>query len=299
MADSQLVVFGDSVEWGQGLLGEQKFSSQLATKLALTVNVQAHSGATIGIGDNHRGQCGPEVPLHYPTIVQQVQGFQGDPASVSLILVDGGINDIGVETILNPLVSDDRLRFLVKRYCHDEMTTLLKTILGRFNNPATKIVVTGYFPIFSPKSDLAKILPFLSAISIAVPPQFAEELGQRFASESVDNAMIFWNESRAQLQAAVADIQSPRVTFVDAPFTEDNAMFTDTSWLFNVHFAADPFGLQPEDPAAGDRHAACIKCFPFNPFEQGVCFIASAGHPNPTGASVYFKAIAGALGIAV
>jgi lysophospholipase L1-like esterase len=297
MADSQLVVFGDSVEWGQGLLDGQKFSSQLAKRLSLTVNMQAHSGATIGIGDAHAGRCGPEVPLHYPTVVQQVQGFQGDPASVSWILVNGGINDISIEVILNPLTHDDRLRFLIQKHCHDDMLALLKMILARFNNPATRIVVTGYFPIFSSKSDLAKILPFLSAISIAVPPQLADELSQRFARESVDNAMIFWKESRTQLQAAVADLQSSRVVFVDAPFTEDNSMFTDSSWLFNVHFMIDPFGLQPEDAVAADRRKACVQCHPLDPFAQAVCFIASAGHPNPTGANAYFTAIAGALGM--
>ena len=54
MAPSKLVVFGDSVNWGQGLLTPHKFSTLVKKSLAtqglnLDVQMVAHSGATIGV----------------------------------------------------------------------------------------------------------------------------------------------------------------------------------------------------------------------------------------------------------
>jgi len=117
-----VLIVGDSIMWGQGLREEQKFYALAADNFRnnilrgqhhINANVvrivRAHSGATIGVGDNTSMRpINGEVPTNYSTILQQV----GQPArvyhemphpdTISLVLVNGGINDIGVDFILNP-----------------------------------------------------------------------------------------------------------------------------------------------------------------------------------------------------
>src|SRR4051794_34449706 len=102
MADKNVVVYGDSVTWGQGHKDGNKFANQVASALGATVKMIAHSGATIGRGDAQTGSGGPESPNHYPTILQQLAAASDDPDQAAVVIVDGGINDIGVPTILSP-----------------------------------------------------------------------------------------------------------------------------------------------------------------------------------------------------
>jgi hypothetical protein len=65
--------------------------------------VLAHSGATIGVGDTETADpVDGEVPTSYPTILQQCDLFTGLRDKVDLVLMDGGMNDVDVTTILNP-----------------------------------------------------------------------------------------------------------------------------------------------------------------------------------------------------
>src|ERR1051325_9082990 len=153
MSDTNVVVYGDSVTWGQGHTDGHKFESQVASALGATVKMMAHSGATIGRGDTQTGSCGPESPNHYPTILQQLAGASDDPDRAAVVIVDGGINDIGVSTILSPITSNKFLRNVTRRYCHDDMVFLLTQVLARYQSASTRIVVTSYFPVFSTKSD--------------------------------------------------------------------------------------------------------------------------------------------------
>jgi hypothetical protein len=83
MAVQRIVVFGDSVTWGQGLLDTEKFSTIVGTRLGVPVEhitMLAHSGAVIGVGINPEVPAQPgEVPRPYPTILQQVNGFSDAP----------------------------------------------------------------------------------------------------------------------------------------------------------------------------------------------------------------------------
>ena len=290
MANRLLVAFGDSVIWGQGLEDEHKFVNQVADAKGLRLRMHAHSGATIGVGDTYQGRCGSEAPNSYPTILQQLAACTDDPADTDLILVDGGINDIGVNTILSPFTSDAYLRNVTRRYCHDDMVTLLHQVLARFTNATTRVVVTSYFPVFSPKSDFSQVPDYLAARGLTPPPSLHTRAERElFVLRSVDLAMLFWRESRAQLARAVADAGSSRVVFADVPFTEDNAMFAPAAWLFNVHFAGGQF--VPEDEVIEARHQQCVLCHPREPFKVQLCDIASAGHPNVTGARSFAETI--------
>jgi hypothetical protein len=55
-------------------------------------------GAHPVIGNTANG----ETPEARPTIIEQCDSFADSPDTVDLVLLNGGINDIGVATILNP-----------------------------------------------------------------------------------------------------------------------------------------------------------------------------------------------------
>ena len=292
MSEKQLVVFGDSVTWGQGHVEQNKFSRLVADSLSLEVRMFAHSGATIGVGDSQTGGCGPEAPTQYPTVLQQLEAAGDDPTAAAVVLVDGGINDISVQTIVNPLTSDKHLKNVVRRYCHDDMLHLLYRILDRFKSDETPIVVTSYFPIFSHKSEFDGVLHYLAGLAIAPPePERTETERKAFTFRSIDLALLFWNESRTHLKAAVREVGSDRVRFADVPFQEENAMFAKDAWLFNVHVESSPFRLVPEDDVINERHRQCIACHPGDPLGIGTCDIASAGHPNVKGARQFADTI--------
>ena len=292
-----VVVFGDSVTWGQGFYPGQKFVQQVADALSADLSMHAHSGATIGVNNTEKGQCPPEAPRHTPTILEQVASSTDEPGQTGLVIVNGGINDVSVEYILNPVTPNSGLIAKVKRYCHDDMLTLLRAVIARFDHPDTKIIVTSYFPIFSPKSDFGKILDYLAhGLFLAPSPEFRTGAEQElFAIRSVELAMLFWQQSTEQLKAAVNETGFDRVRLATVPFTENNSMFAPEAWLFNVHL--DGGKLVGEDPVAQSRKADCAKCHagdPF-PFERMTCEIASAGHPNFLGAGAFVRTILGLI----
>src|SRR6476469_6092968 len=87
-----LLVIGDSVVWGQGLAHEHKTASILAKHLGAEMNMLAHAGAKIGIHDSYTVTMpSAEVPCFFPTILQQLEEFNGDPAAVQWMLMNGGI----------------------------------------------------------------------------------------------------------------------------------------------------------------------------------------------------------------
>jgi hypothetical protein len=213
-----------------------------------------------------------------------------DPSGTDLVIVDGGINDISVETILSPLTSEAYLCNLIRRYCHDDMLQLLQLLLGKFTFDTTRVVVTSYFPIFSHKSDFHCVLQYLAHLGIAPSPMLRTDLEREaFALRSVELALLFWQESRSQLARAVATIGLDRVRFVDVPFQETNAMFAPDAWLFNVHLADGR--LVPEDDVIEARHQQCVLCHLHEPFKVPACDIASAGHPNVRGSQQFADAI--------
>ena len=142
----QVLFLGDSVVWGQGLREEDKFSTSLIQwlnefhpDLRAFKSVKAHSGAIIGASDITDDPHWPaEVPSPYPTIYHQAVSFaDNDPDEVDLIVVDGGINDVGVRTIFNPRTPTADLRSLIRYACGTSMRALLISIASRFTNPRT------------------------------------------------------------------------------------------------------------------------------------------------------------------
>jgi lysophospholipase L1-like esterase len=294
--DYYILVLGDSVPWGQGLLGPQKMHELVRDAVAAQKGPtrclqMAHSGAVIGVdsGGGPAAACAGEVPTSFPTILAQCDA--GPDTDVDLVILNGGINDIDIRYILNPFTERDDLADVTRRFCGTDMSTLIDRALGRF--PTAKIVVTSYYPVLSHASHFPLINDFMLTLGLPVAPltRFLDE--NLIFDRIVKNAALFYETSTSALQGAVdaANAAAPgRVAFAAPAFTDDNAALAPDPWLFGIKG-----DLSPEDPVAAARRASCNTCLDdFLRREQ--CYRASAGHPNTIGARKFADAILAALG---
>jgi GDSL-like Lipase/Acylhydrolase len=299
MGSPYVAIFGDSVPWGQGLLPQHKFGQLITDALnvktpGLTCQLIAHSGATNGLDptSDSAGIDG-EVPVADPTLVKQIERFALDPADARLVLLNGGINDVDIRTILSPLTSSNDLRDMIVNYCHDQMLEILRQVTAKFPDPHTQMVLAGYYPILSPQSELFRIPQFLLMFGLSFP--FFLPHGP-ILDKIIGLSMQFWKQSTEQLSLAVSDcnaeLGTARVIFVAPPFQEKNAVFASEPWLFGL--SGD---FSPQDEVIDPRHAACdLNIDEFDIFSREQCYRASAGHPNITGARVYADAVLKAIG---
>src|SRR5229473_1117716 len=110
----RMVVLGDSILWGQGLPLEDKATTtaqrSLGTRLSRPAILEmfAHSRAVITPDVWHDLQPAKpgEVPSRYPSVTAQAKAVP-NPANVDLVLVNGGINDMGAQQIVNPIHVND------------------------------------------------------------------------------------------------------------------------------------------------------------------------------------------------
>ena len=125
----RIVVLGNSVAWGLGLVNEQKLHALVPNSLqtargnvSMQITMLAHSGANIGVGDaTVLPALDGEVPTSYPTVLGQVAMFDNSPDTVDLVIVIAGLNDINVRNVLNPTVSTDALTSAIRRHCLSDM----------------------------------------------------------------------------------------------------------------------------------------------------------------------------------
>jgi beta-glucosidase/6-phospho-beta-glucosidase/beta-galactosidase/lysophospholipase L1-like esterase len=311
----RMLVFGDSVLWGQGLQENQKIHTLVASmirtregNIGVYADNLAHSGATIGIGDDdvedtqREASLNGEVPTSYPTILQQVADFTDSPETVDLVLVNGGINDVNVRRIL-PSVSDDELLGLIDQHCHRHMRILLERITAKFKN--AKVVVGGYFSIVSEDTDLGALAALLIGLGFRIG-QVNLAFGAAVLNEVVRrgiarNCQLFAEQSEVKLQAAVDEVNTtlindagePKIrVFLAAPeFDRSNAALATHPWLFGINL-----DLSAQDSmVAGSRRTACEEA-PAGRTDVEICKRASIGHPNAPGAEEYAREISHLLG---
>jgi hypothetical protein len=289
----QVVVVGDSVQWGQGLRLEDKIHTQVAAAIRAALgnigvyeHVFAHSGAVIdapGMGPVLDG----EVPASFPTVRQQVataRGVVADPARVDLVLVTGGANDVDIRTILNPTSDDDDLGRAIDAACSNKMGNLLDEVARRF--PSARILVLGYFPILSSDSFSPLIDVFVLALGGGLGGLTLEMAKRRL----VDRCALFAKRANRRLAEATAGVNnrhpmpSTRAFFAAPTFARENSALAGDPFLWGIN----PDG-SAEDPVAGSRDRSCLVLT--DAFARMICDHASAGHPNPKGVRAYMKAI--------
>jgi IPT/TIG domain len=319
VATFRIATFGDSIAWGQGLLEKDKFTTKVATTISARRNgsiavfaldrfahsaavlfpVSGESAATAHPPGTFTGEC----PSPTPSITAQATAWTSAPLSaetgeIDLVIVDGGINDADLTQIFNPFMRDDLLMVKTAGVCFIGMSGLLSTILGSF--PAAKVVVLGYYPIISDKSDMAMLLPVFAALGFLGSVTMALVIGAAPTGLGVVEAALFYLWARQRLidrsalftsmantsLAAAAAAAGPRVALAVPNIGPDNALFAPDPFVFNVGISTG--GIDALDPVVGDRAAACGTGNP-------IANVASMGHPNVKGANAYANAIAAVL----
>lgn len=292
-----MAVLGDSVAWGQGLLPAHKYSTLVATALGVAAGpeIYAHSGAVIDPTGSLGSTVAPcsrissEIPLSAPTIRAQVKTV-ANPQTVDLVLLNGGINDVDIRRILNPLTRTGELAHWIQSDCYVGMKILLGEAVQTFTSPSARIVVTGYYPILSDQSDRSLIKDFLSLFGIALPFNLAPD---PLLTRITQLCLQFWHQSDQALAKAASETATQlnwqnRLIYVSGPLTETNSAFAPSPMLFQP-----ANGLNPADEVAADRRVACDRCYtdPLDIAAHEACRLASVGHPNVQGAQAFANAI--------
>jgi hypothetical protein len=320
----EMLVVGDSHISGQGLLLKHKFYQLVKEWLegevfggARPVNmlVKAHSGSRIELHEDEKEKMvaagddlykfhHPEANLSQPSITHQLtvaKNEYGDGSKVDLIMLSGGITDVLVANTVNPFIKIRKLGTLIDRHCRDDMHGLLTQAVDWF--PNSKILVIGYFPIISEKSDVDYLLRYLFK-TVKFPHQLQFMLqngGTRLIMKRIRKKMIarsrFWVErSNAGFRDAIARANktagSERVIFVESPITESGAFGTKSSMLW----ATDKDNF-PADERYTERKQMCPKVFEelkhdhYGKMSVRMCELAAIGHPNVEGSRAFAEAV--------
>ena len=315
-----MLVLGDSVSWGQGLRDADKFSTLVQQWLAQRLNGQrvvkwtfAHSGAVLGPNSHDASPALPgEVPIGYPSVIAQLSIARNylahhpltdadhaapvDPASVALVLVGGGINDVDVRNILtmDPTITDPErwIRKLARERCVERMRAhVLPPLLGTF--PNADVIVTGYYAIVSEATQLGDLDGFLHDLGVL------GSLGSLVVTETVRRKLArqctaFADETtkglrevvpKAQPPAAIASADRGTVSRAVEKAPPARAHFVDCGLAPDQSFGASHtmlWGVPAADPLASERASECNALGAT--VDHLTCIEASAGHPNVAGA---------------
>jgi lysophospholipase L1-like esterase len=339
--DLQMLILGDSVMWGQGLLDEHKFWFltqkwlEAETGRKVVPHLEAHSGATILWRNDQKypkdrlTNLNGELNVSTPTIAQQVKNafkyYETTPVKaqgVDLVLVNGGINDLGAFNLINPFKSKRWIEKKARQYCGRDMLGLLENISQSFGG--ARIIVTGYYPVVSRNTSPEKICEIINELfneKILGRIRRFFGLGERrleLCSFSSVNEKIreliaelsvlseaWQSQTNIYLRQAVDEINrkyplntaagndTRRAIFVEAPFGAPNAYAAPDTYLWQMEEGGEVFGkYKSNDKFFALRQLVC-KCahIRLEGFRQETCYIAGTAHPNIVGASKYAEAI--------
>jgi hypothetical protein len=291
------------------------------------MDIYAHSGAISGFnanGDELNYYQEPlmvdfagEVPSKYPTLIQE-SATVPNPETVDLVLMDFGINDISIETILNPDSTSQQLSDLTHQHFYVNGLKVLSKIREKF--PNANIIVTGYYPIITKSTNFDVILPLLLQLGpllIGVGGILEATLGAIFPlalaylvgsitggvilddklGQIISNCKLFATQSASDLQTAVdeqntTETAAHSVTAAFPYFNDDNAILANNSLLWGIKvdpfsFALNPLDhIEPVDSVVKERMIACDAA-KLKDFELQEGRLASVGHPNLAGAKSY------------
>jgi lysophospholipase L1-like esterase len=278
----KLFVIGDSVVWGQGLAHEHKTAAILAGHLGAEIQMMAHSGAKIGIRDSYTVTMpSREVPCFFPTVLQQLQGFSGNPERVKWVLMNGGSNDVEIQRVLNPMTPQFELELHTRNYCGRDLLTILEQVTGKFANAL--VLVLGYYPALSHQSRPEGVEALFELVhGVKFAPLLDRAL---FRNEIVEHCLRFWKLSTGLLRSAVEHVNreagAVRAVFVDSGMDEANAAYAPESLLWELDL--DDPGTAP-DEVVEERRVAC-ELVGAGDLQKRQILLSSAGHPNVAGAA--------------
>jgi lysophospholipase L1-like esterase len=307
-----MLVLGDSILWGQGLLEGDKCAAQVQQQLqnALHLEVRppvmfAHSGASIMLPPGARDEepLWGEIPAYAPSITAQVDAAAKDYSAADLVLLDGGSNDLGVMRLINPLERGATIYADAQKYCGQPMCDLLGDVLTAF--PRARVVVTGYYPVVSNQSGPGGIRHLLNAFGLeGIWKKIVEEGAQdieaslffQLIRHKLANLSTAWHDGSAQAQRGAVDAinayeagqgRPQRVVFAPITFEPAHCIECEQTYLW----------IGVDDDQHQNRLAYLEGPLPAwldMPTRLEIP-IASLGHPNRNGAKAYAAAVMQAL----
>jgi hypothetical protein len=324
----EMLVVGDSHISGQGLEEKHKFfylvkewlqADVFGESRKVNLKVKAHSGSRIYLhedeleamqkaGDDINKFYHQEANLSSPSIQTQIDVARkeyGNADAVNLVMLSGGITDVLVANTINPFIKEKKMRALIHKYCNEAMFGLLEQTTGAF--PNALVVVVGYFPIISTKSDVNKISRYLfKPAKFPHPLQwtFTNPLSKQFMKilrkKMAERSRIWVAESNREMRTAIAKINAKfdesRVLFVQSPITEENCFGTKNSLLWETN--KDNL---PGDERYAERKKICSEVFDelkyqhYGKLSTRMCELAAIGHPNIEGAKAFAESIKNSL----
>jgi lysophospholipase L1-like esterase len=320
----EFLVIGDSLVWGQGLeeehkfyfitkrwLGDEVFGGSRQVKL----NVKAHSGSTILLNDREaaalleaerdiRKAVHPEINVSFPSIKEQLAAARKEyskPESVDLIMLSGGVPEVGVSKILNPFQSNYKLRADIRLYCRQHMSVLLEQTAEAFPNAV--IAVIGYYPIITRYTPVKRIVNDILELynwpgwtKPLINNPLNRILWRRYRRKMIERSRIWLEDSSRELGYAVADLNArtaeDRAIFIKPPFAEEHGYGAKNSMLWRVGSRG-----RATDPLSPDRNRECrpaleeLRRHTDLRYRTRVCELASIGHPNQNGAAAIAEAV--------
>jgi lysophospholipase L1-like esterase len=282
-----MAVIGDSIVWGSGLSEEDKFwelvRRWLAERLGRPVNPQvlAHSLAVLEPDPekDRKPAVWGEIRFRHPSITYEALSdprlTDPEPPGIDLVLVDGGINDLGPLNLIAPWRSPAWVRERAAELCGRRMKALLLSMLDRF--PKARVVVIGYYPLVS------RYTWFVRALT-PVPPlkRRVIELSTTWAQAS--SQWLRWAANEANQRTSSGP--KPRVVYANAEFRPENCYGSPDTYLWTLWEA-----FTDRSELGKRRRCECRRLKPFD----FICPIDKAFHPNRKGARAYADAITGAL----
>jgi|WetSurMetagenome_2_1015567.scaffolds.fasta_scaffold07385_2 lysophospholipase L1-like esterase len=325
-----IAVIGDSIAWGNGLEEQNKYCYQVAEWLYKKINipvdvtVYAHSGASIS------GEPGesidPSLNSKTPTLMQQAKNIK-DKDELDLILVSGGINDVGIGNILDANTPSQDIVSLTESI-NASMKKLLTFLVDETD---ANIIVTGYYPIITEDSKvepqdraIAGCLATLSEktksqttsvlLAALSDPTAAKAEAAWYLIEGIannidnifeedanlrSNSDIFYSASAKILDAAAKDIdkKQDRVMFVDPMFGRNNSYRASDSflWVLKKDLKTNDDRYEERAKLAEKTYALDLNPLDLDLIKQAENKINPIAHPNVKGANKYAHAIESVL----
>lgn len=226
---------------------------------------------------------------------------------VDLIVLDGGINDIGSKDIPLHFDDRDRLEREIRQRCYDDLSYLIAETRRKF--PNATIVVTSYFPFLSFDSELnthqltalaALSLGLLFGLPVAVAFELLTELFVR--PRLIRNVLFFNRRQLHYVRRAVTEqdrrLDGPGILFATPGYKSENSTNAREAWFWPAREdstwggeeAFVPMGSEGDPEIAGQRKAVCASDGDEG-LSHHMCEKAATFHPNPPGADAYTDAI--------
>lgn len=320
----RILVVGDSHISGQGLRDENRFydivketlqNEDFGAARRVELKVKAHAGSRITIhpkelkamakaGDDINVFRFTEANLSAPSIRRQVEvaaAEYADPSNVDLVMLSGCITDVLVADIMSPFYPLAKLRERVRRFCNVSMIELLGQIADAF--PRAKIVVVGYAPIASKKTDVKamaryffRIVNFPSKLQFIATNPLSRQLLKPFRNKFAERSEIWMRESNRHITAAVkkanSGLESERIFYVPSPIPADLSYGTPESLVWEIGK-----NHRPNDETYEERKDGCAQVFRemaykhYGRLSQRMCELSSVAHPNVAGSRAFADAI--------